>query len=393
VRLYAWPVCSALRHVQTYRILVGGQEPLGETERQQFANHSLDARSVTASASSLTKALVAFPPGLRVAEPADEPGGPPKRFERVTRVPERRGVVRDGLRVALGPSDNAGVAEQYPKFDIAELSVLAEVPLMETFDVVQPVLERSLDALSFQMQTALHVIALEMLDVTPPLHVGEKREWQAHTPADTAVSPKFGQQPAALSWNEYPVDIPDLQKGPLPADAKQRMALWWYIKGLDAPYAVDKFMCLWTSLEILWSTSDVKVEAAYTTSCGHVVKSCPTCGSPVSKTVRGPSIKRFLTEQADVQAADAANLWNFRQVVHGKNVFGGQQLDLGVLTSLLRAAVLRLLKLSLGDPLDQKPLLVQAGGLAVGNRMVMSGERPVNDRDTAIVEFLQTLST
>jgi hypothetical protein len=348
---------------------------------------------VVALKSSLAKALVAFPYGLRVAEPADEPGGPPKRFEKATRIPERHGIVRDGVPVALGPPDNPTVAEQFPQSDIAQLSALATASsLFETFDMVQPLLEAFLDSLSFQMQAALHVVYFEILDVTPPLSVGEDREWQVHTPPDTGLSPKFGQMPPTLTWNELPIDIPDLRGGPVPADTKQRMALWWYIKGLDAPYAVDKFMCFWTSLEILWSTSDVKVEAAYTTTCGHVVDSCPVCGRPVARTVRGPSMKRLLIEQAEVDGDDAAGLWNLRQVVHGKNVFDAQQIDLGRLTSVLRAAVLRLLKASFGERLDQRPLLSPAQGPIFGNRTIMSGNRPIHDYDVAIVDYLRALA-
>ena len=344
--------------------------------------------------SSLSTALVAFPPGRRVSEPADEPGGPPKRFERVTRVPERHGIVRDGVPLALGPSDNATVAKRFPQFDIAQLSVLTTAPsLSETFDMVQPFMEASLDSLSFQMQAALHVISLEILDVTRPLSIGENREWQTHTPADTGLSPKFGHLPPTLNWKEYPINIPDLRGGPVPGDTKQRMALWWYIKGLDAPYAVDKFMCFWTSLEILWSASDVKVEAAYMTTCKHPVENCPVCGRPVTRTVRGPSMKRFLTEQAEVDGNDAARLWNLRQVAHGKNVFDAQKDDLGRLTPVLRAAVLRLLKISFSERLDQRPLLAPVQGPILGNRMFFSGHRPVHDDDVAIVDYLSALTT
>lgn len=347
-----------------------------------------------ALSSFLAKALVAFPYALRVAEPADEPGGPPKRFERATRIPETHGIVRDGMPVALGPSDNSTVAEQFPQFDIAQLSLLATASsLAETFDMVQPLMEASLDALSFQMQAALHVVSFEILDVTPPLSIGEDREWQVHAAADAGLAPKFSQLPPDFTWNEYPIDTPDLRAGPIPGDTRQRMALWWYIKGLDAPYAVDKFTSFWTSLEILWSASDIKVEAAYTTTCGHAVDSCPVCGRLVARTVRGPSIKRFLTEEAEVGGDDAAGLWNLRQVVHGKNVFDAKQIEsLGRLASVLRAAVHRLLKRSFGERPDQRPLLSPAQGLILGNRMSLGGYRPVGDQDVAIVDYLRALA-
>ena len=302
------------------------------------------------------------------------------------------GIIRDGMPVALGPCSDAAVAEQFLNVDVAELCVLASAPsLTEAFTKVQPLMDATLDALSFQMQAALHVVSFETIDVTPPISVGDRREFELHTPPDTAVSPKFGEQPPSLNWREFPVAVPDLRDGPLPADAKQRMALWWYIKGLDTPYAVDKFMCLWTSLEILWSLSGVKVEAPYTPACGHVLGTCPICDRSVSKVVRGPSIKRLLVEQADVRPEDAAALWKLRQVVHGKDVFDVEQLELGGLTSELRAAVLRLLKITFRDALDQAPLLARVGGLTMGNRVFLTCSRDINDRDLAMVDLLCAL--
>ena len=355
----------------------------------------MPAGALSATPTSLARALVAFPPGLRVAEPPDEPGGPPKRFERVTRIPERHGLVRNGLPVALGPSDNSAVAENFKQFDIAELSVLAVgSSALEAFDVVQPVIEASLDAIAFQMQAALHVVSLDVLDATPPLRVGEERECLSHVPADTAVSGKFGEMPQTPSWSEYSVHAPDLREGPVPSSPRARMALWWYIKGLDTTCVVDKFIFFWTSLEILWTASDVKVETTYVTACGHTVESCPVCGRSVTRVVQGPSMRSFLAEQAEVDSGDAARLWQLRQVVHGKDVFDAEQAELSRLTAVLRAAVLRVLKAMLGEPLDQPPLLIWTPGLLLGNRMItLCIRRAVSESDVAAVQYLRALAT
>ena len=104
-------------------------------------------------------------------------------------------------------------------------------------------------------------------------------------------------------------------------------------------------------------------------------------------------MKRLLTEQAEVDSDAAAGLWNLRQVVHGKNVFDAQQMDLGRLTSVLRAAVLKLLKISLGERPDERPLLAPAQGPIFGNRMFLSGNRPIGDHDVALVGYLRALAT
>ena len=122
----------------------------------------------------LVTAQVAFPAGMAVAEPADEPGGLPKRFERTTRVPPRHGVMVDGIPVSVGPTTAVEMAQEFlPQHDLADVNLLVEGDLDEAASASQSTLDAVIDALAFQMQTALHVVGLSVLNVTAPLLAGE----------------------------------------------------------------------------------------------------------------------------------------------------------------------------------------------------------------------------
>jgi hypothetical protein len=84
------------------------------------------------------------------------------------------------------------MAEHFPAHDLASLWLLAEASsFTEGFNIMQPVIESVTDSLAFQMQTALHVVAFDLLDVTPPLMVGEARTSETHAQPKATLAPKF----------------------------------------------------------------------------------------------------------------------------------------------------------------------------------------------------------
>lgn len=343
----------------------------------------------------LVVATVALPAGLAVAEPADEPGGLPKRLKRVTRVPALHGINVHKTPMSVGPTaDDVALAEHFPQHDLAEVRMLVDaVNFQEAVASSQAMVEAAIDALAFQMQAALHVVAVSLLDVTAPLVLGQERDSRSDANADALIAPKFSVPGPNFAWQEVPIDVPDLRFGRFPAEVPTRMALWWYVKALDAPYAVDKFVCLWTATEILWAASDVKVQQRYTAPCGHGIDACPTCGRSVERLVRGESLRTFLTLRAAVSADDTTEMWKLRQVVHGQDVFTSERLEaLTRLGGTLRAAVLVLLKQAMGDPLDQPPVLLASGGPILGTLIAMTGHRPLTDDDIYAVNFLADIA-
>lgn len=44
------------------------------------------------------------------------------------------------------------------------------------------------------------------------------------------------------------------------------------------PWAIDKFMCLWTAVELLSDDMRFRVDTPYKPDCGHGIHECPECG-------------------------------------------------------------------------------------------------------------------
>lgn len=285
------------------------------------------------------------------------------------------------------------MAEAFPAFDIVDLSLLVSATdFAGAITRIQPVAETALDALSFQMQSALHVVAFSMIDATLPLHLGENRESQSHANADGQLAAKFAPLAMNFAWQEVPVPIPDLRAGRFPTDQKTRMTLWWYVKSLDTPYAIDKFVCLWTAVEILWADSGSTTRTPYVAPCGHTIDSCPECGTSLARAARGQSIQRFLREQGSLTGEVAARMWRLRQLLHGKDVFTTHEVQtVGELAVTLRASVLSLLKAKLDDPADQPPMMFPAGGPVMGLFLAASGIRALDDDDVRRVGFLEAV--
>lgn len=328
-----------------------------------------------------TTASLAFPRAIVPAEPPDEPGGLPKRLATETRVPARHTVRLDGVPVSLGPTSGEG--PEIEGHDVAEIVVrLEETSLDEAVDRAQPILEAVVDSLSFQAQAALPVVALDVIDVTPTLEVGQERDTRLVVNPSAVVTPKFLTGSMDFRWQEFPVPVPTL--GPsAEADKRLRLALWWYVKSLAVPWVADRFVCLWIALEVLWDRDGEKITEPYRVhGCDHKLESCPECGNEISSLVRGASLRAYLMGPGGVSEDDARELWRLRQVVHGKNYFTRERAsEMDGQVGRLRAAVLRLLKDAMGIPADVAPALLETGGPVIGPSPWLVGHREVTEAD------------
>ena len=102
--------------------------------------------------------------------------------------------------------------------------------------------------------------------------------------------------------------VASLPKPLAPSGPRESAALRWFIKSLHTNLLHDQFIFLWIALEILCDMSEVSVELSYVARCQHEIATCPTCKTPTSKQVRGPTLQRFLVESGAVDEPDAKRL-------------------------------------------------------------------------------------
>jgi hypothetical protein len=321
------------------------------------------------------EAIMAFPTEIPLAPG----GGLPERIEPQSRVPSQTHDVC-GTRVGLRPATDAEAEhrEQHPNFSWG--TMIAEVTAPEAavaYERAVDAMEAVVESLSFQIQSPLQIHGIEAIDVTPPVEVGDDREFGQLT-----GYPLRRFRPASLQmtgvWTQV---VPDLGVELATLDRRQRAALDWYLKALAAPYQVDQFMFFWIALEILSDLSPVKVEGPLIARCQHEIAQCPTCGKPTTRVVQGASRQRYLMEGFGIPEQLARELWKTRQILHGAEEFDSSVMDrLAELSQVLRAVVNAAIKDALGLPPDAPPI-VQYGQTAISPHMGLGGTRRVEQSD------------
>jgi hypothetical protein len=259
--------------------------------------------------------------------------------------------------------------------------------LMAATQEAMPVLDRVLECLSFQMQTALQIHGLRAIDLTGSPVVGEERDY---TQWSGFATPTF--RPTSVPMESLVGRIvPDLGVDLDPGDARANRALDWYLKALTAPFEADHFIFLWIACEILAAESGLKVHEPYRgPACGHLIVACPLCEAPTTKPVQGRSMKRWLTEGFGVDEDVAERIWEARQMLHGAVAFDSTTMDeLPELAQWLRTVLVRELKRRLGVPEDDPPFAAPVG-LSISPHMGVSGTAKVSERDLSPLGWRET---
>lgn len=311
-------------------------------------------------------------------------GGLPEQLVFESRMPEQARRYDDiavAVRVISDEAVLASYAEMYganPQLEL--LNLVADVPggpdPMSALEKFAPVFEAVLDLMIFDMATPMGVGAMHVMDVTPPIAVGEQRESQTYSgsPFDRNARSVEMQAIQGRLLGALPERI-DL------GDSKTAAVLRWFVKSLNTNLLHDQFIFLWIALEILCDMSDTKVEQPYTCPRGHEIPKCPECSTPTTRLVRGATLRAYL-ESFGVQPDTASDLWRMRQLMHGAIPFDSEKLaNLGALVQPLRAVVAAGLKDQLGkNPAD--PPIVASEGLSIHPVMALGGTGEVAESDT-----------
>lgn len=317
--------------------------------------------------------------------PADIVDGAPQlpdRLEPQSRIPTQSRDLGDAT-VFIGPGESNRVpaVEGDLRLAVAVLTVRLENDVEDAtaaVDAATPYLDRIMETLSFQMQFALQIQRLEVIDLSGSAAVGDTREvfiWSGF------ATPTF--RPTSVPMQSLVGRrIPDLAVDLDPADRRANRALDWYLKALSAAFEADHFIFLWIATEILAADSDLNVSEPYRgPECGHVIQRCPQCDALTTKLVQGASMRRFLTEGFDVDEDTAKRLWVARQMLHGAHDFDSRvMVELPELSQHLRAVVVAALKPRLGLP-DQGPPFAGPRGLSISPFAGVGGTREITQSD------------
>ncbi len=330
-------------------------------------------------------AVINFPVETREASPPAPGEFWPQKLTTVSRIPDGFTLDVDGISITLqswpgpplppllfrpsGIPDEPAALVSFTDADTPELAI----------GKMEPLLEPLLDSLSFQLQIAIRVFQLEALDVTPPVGVGMTRRCLLYPYPNGYPSAKFRQSiPLGNILTSFQ---PNLRSCFVATNTRIRAALRWYVKGLASNYEVDNFIFFWIALEILRSESGISVGGPYRAKCGHKIPICPNCGEQTFREELGKSIKAFLTKQLGIAATNANKLWEFRQMLHGANELTPQATsELPRMVLILRQAVVAALKMALGFPPSDPPLVL-AEGPSISSSFAIGGTRTLDNHD------------
>lgn len=324
-------------------------------------------------------AVINFPMHLALKSPPF----PGQTIKADSRIPDEPSLEVDGISVRLRPWPGPPIpsfASRRLEEPAALVFFLAAENHYLAYENLEPLLEELLDSLSFQLQMAIHVFKLEALDVTPPVAVGMERYFSLIEYS----SAKF--LPSSLPHNINTSFYPHLATGLGSASTKSRAALRWYVKGMAAHYAVDKFIFFWIALEILRSESGVSVSSPYLARCGHEIPNCPTCGQQTAREELGKSIIKFLIDEAGVEETTAKKLWEFRQILHGTKDLTHEEISNSPqFAKYAREAVIIALKKALDWPSKEPPLLMEPiGPIITGVGIDWSRKQVLDANDVAL---------
>jgi len=136
-----------------------------------------------------------------------------------------------------------------------------------------PVFDTLIDLMTFDMAAVPGVGQVDMIDIKPPVAVGDERTELA------LAAPPYDRYMRAVEMSA----IQGRLMGELPdavdnLDSRTSAMLRWFVKALGTDLLHDQFIFLWMALEILCDDSDVRVEEPYVGPCQHQIPECPECG-------------------------------------------------------------------------------------------------------------------
>jgi hypothetical protein len=309
---------------------------------------------------------------------------------RLTKIIRKK--IKDIL-ISIGPwaGPSPWKDQMFPVFfgqEIVALSLITRSESSENaLNNVESLIEDIIDDISFQIQAAIYILQLEVLDITPPINVGESREGLLFPYPNGYGFSKFSSSIPSRVF--IPIITPYLRNDYTFINDKIRAALRWYIKGLSTNIDVDKFIFFWIALEILCSESDIVIKKPYVAPCGHEILFCPSCNRETDRVVNGETIKKFLVEKVGLKENEAKDLWKMRQLFHGANKLNYSDVkELPKLVYLLRHATFQIIKKSINISEDQFPKSNYDDSLIIiGNYNMLKFTRQIEIYDLDYINF------
>lgn len=300
-----------------------------------------------------------------------------QRLEALSRIPEGATTI-GGVRVLVTRSGE-------PKPDLMRewayvtATVEASDPHVALREAMPPV-ESLLERISFQIQATLTMQAVDVIDVTPPVALGEWRD-MITSPAPFGY-PTVTFSPASQAIGSSTRVLPEIGLELIPSSEKAARARDWFLKALAAPLEVDRFIFLWIATEIFAGESAVAQEQFYRANCGHEIPACPDCGATTARKVQGKTLKTYLETEFGLTSELASAAWDLRQMLHGAIGFDSLRMQsLPQISVSLHAGLLEAMKRDFGLEPNALPKIDTLNAVLVSPHLQLAGQRAITPVD------------
>lgn len=319
-------------------------------------------------------------PQLIVLKESKIPGGFPEKFGSESRVPNFHTIKLDNHKIAIGPDRNLKANHpHFPNCDLMLLSIRCnQIEFDNILKVVQPAIETIFDHLSFQLQETLFPINLNLIDVTPKINLNEEREFKSITEPASILLPKYFTSQIDFRFNSNINPKPSLSNLRKLENRNEQISLWWYLRALHSPFLIDQINYLFIALD---NISKPHKKGPYKTDCNHEILNCPKCDKIIEKQLAGDSVKEYLVK-SDFTKEEAKKLWDFRQIVHGKDLFNYLKLqEISSLINRLKLLIFNRIKHNLNLDINDFPMISALEAPVISQNISMSGSSKIEDFD------------
>ncbi len=328
-----------------------------------------------------------IPKKLTVTQSIDEKGKLSNKLSALDIYPERRLFRDKEFTVDFKRSESSKESN-----NMLECFVAGE-NAQPAWELIEGRVEFILNILSFTLQIPIRKTNFEALDLTPPHVLRGERE--------ALFGPKVPsiQKDATLNviGDKWKIGFnPRLMASKFETNVEG--ALRWYTKGIAAETVVDQFAFYWIALESLSMPSKSRKKVFFRCQvCKHEIEKCPKCSQT---TEHFPDTKErlqeFVVSKLEKPLTLFERLWKARNMMfHGRNNLTASEVkELLDTVYELKLVSVEALKLQLGLPEDEVPMLIAPDSIHITGGPILGGTTKLTkEHIKSFLQYKQSLRT
>jgi len=289
--------------------------------------------------------------------------------------------VRSGMTLQFTIKDKSGLefgvmdpgceptsAVQQGVDQVLKSTIVAET-VQTAIELLDPILDRVLNVVSFRLLRDVIPIALELIEDKPST---ESREWclvPQYSPLGNGRFQALGFSAQGGMSSDFHIQQTD----------KTDVAIRWFLRGLKGSNPLESFIGYWLAIEAL--VPDAGEAPLTMRCCGYRINECPNCRK---STLGAPGMARrlrtFFLEKLGKDNEYFRRIWELRNYVfHGSGEVFSTIIDIASKSFDLRKIAVTMIKETMAITSDSPPH--QSGdGLIIAQAVLIGSREPAESK-------------